>query len=102
MQFREKFLGPGGRSGGVRAGVEKIVVEGGGVHEVAVHGGEDGVDHLLEGVVEVGLPFLGIGTYPGLFYSRSTWMMSSRRFTLSISGSSSQQCFSSYEKVKAC
>lgn len=68
LQFGEKFLGPGGGSGGVGAGVEKIVVKGGRVHEVAVHGGEDGVDHLLEGVVEVGLPLLGIGPYPGLLY----------------------------------
>ena len=37
------------------------------MHEVAVHGRKDGVDHLLEGVVEVGLPLLGIGSYPGLF-----------------------------------
>ena len=38
------------------------------MHEVSVDGRKHGVDHLLEGVVKVGLSLLSIGSYSGLNY----------------------------------
>jgi hypothetical protein len=68
-------------------GIEDVELVCGCVHEVAVHGGEHGVDDLFEVVVEVGLSFLGVGADAVLGGAGRTCMRSRRRLILSMSGS---------------
>ena len=106
FEVRVQFLRPVERVANQRVGVgsicEKFSLILGCVEEISIDGRKHGVDDLFEVVVDVGLPFLAVGSDAILPRVTVTLMMSMSKLTRSRSGSSENAILSNSVKVKVC